>query len=187
MLIIIGVISGLITILDWIRRLINYALNPSADLAVTAKLYKRIYKAKVYKLVSNLFVGCTSNQSSPAGFPVALNRKEICDFMNSMLWLVVNKDINGIAKEVYNHITHNEWDLEYYTDHWHNPLLESFENDHNLIQIYTYSEVRSYKAPWIDSYLYRIYQWMRYQHSHTDYKYYIGMLIIVGTICLVII
>lgn len=185
MTIIIGLISGIITICEGAIGCIKFLLGISIDLHLKAKLYKTIYKADAYRLVSSL-VGATSNQSSPPAMPVAINRKEICDLMNSMLWLILNNEVgNGVAVNVYKHITENEYDYEYYKKNWHDPLLASYENDISLIQVYSYDEIRDYSIRRADGYVKRLYQWMLYQHRRTDYKHYFSMLIIVFALFIV--
>lgn len=121
---------------------------------------KRKLLPEAYKLICKLIVGPTSNQNSSPGMPLAINRKEIWELVNSMAWLIVNAEINYKAHNIYDKIQNdkNYTDQDYKND-WHNELLKSYENDFELIKIWEYSEIQNYSIPILTKKR-RVYNWI---------------------------
>lgn len=106
------------------------------------------YLIPSYKFVEQLCM-TTSNQNSPGGFPIAINSKETWKLVNSMAWLLFNVEVgNYVAKSVYNNLKNNSrYTKQDYINDWHDPLLQSYENDFDLIKIWEYRELENYQIP----------------------------------------
>lgn len=106
------------------------------------------YLIPSYKLVEELCM-TTSNQNSPPGFPVAINSKETWKLVNSMAWLLFNNEVgNSPAQQVYNNLKNNSrYTKQDYINDWHDPLLQSYENDFDLIKIWEYRVIENYYIP----------------------------------------
>lgn len=105
------------------------------------------YLIPSYKLVKKLCMN-TCNLNSP-GFPSAVNSKETWKLVNSMAWLLFNKEVgNCVAQRVYNNLVNKtNYSKQDYINDWHDPLLQSYDNDFDLIKIWEYRELENYQIP----------------------------------------